>query len=384
MARSSLDTVVHATILVAPLALALAYIAFTPAPEPVLVHGPGDCAAAVEPAVAVAAPEPPPAAPALVVAPAPAPASVAGAGVLLFDDRLALSVEPDLTWSKGQLRVHPNDYGVTVSKSVDMTRLPAELVALAGRRFMVYGADGSACATDAGAMSIYARVDGSVAPWDDPELDEAEAARALREARSDTWEHHAHFLLARTGAPRCRGLWARRADLPAAAVYGRRKLDESAHDALAAEIADELDDHPRVLGLRAEYTEWYLDIDAEFRAEHPAWTSFYRDSLVVQRWDEIGGARSYYTVDVGSPGESCSGEFFGHVSFVLSPAADPQPGHAWDILEGEGFWRPEAVMDLDRDGRLEAVTAGGTHLETMGSDPALAQSYEIPWYGCPC
>lgn len=380
MPRSTLDTFVYATILVAPLATALGYIALTP-PEVLVVAGPPtDCPEPVAVAIADAevspAPEPEPEP---VVEPvAAAPTSLAGAGVLLFERRLVLATRPDLAWSKGQLRVHPNESGITVSKAADPAKLPAALAALTGARFMVYAADGSACTTFAGDASIYARVDGDF-------YYEEEQAGALTQVRRDVWQDHAELLLARTVGPsRCTGLWARRADLPAPAVFGARDLDEAATDALEQQIAAIIKDEPKVLGLRADYTLWYRDLPEEARDDRAAWPDFYRDSLEVRRWDEIGGARTYYTVDVGSPGEACSDEFYGHVSLVLAPAADPRPGHAWDVVETDGFWRPQALMDLDRDGRLEAVTAGGTTLTTAGSDAALEQSYEIPWWGCPC
>jgi hypothetical protein len=56
---------------------------------------------------------------------------------------------------------------------------------------------------------------------------------------------------------------------------------------------------------------------------------------------------------------------------VLTPHADP------------GFLDPIAVMDVDRDGHLEAVTGDATKLETRGPKP-LAFSYSFLSVFCPC
>lgn len=394
MARSPLDTLVYSTILVAPLATALAYIAFTPAPAPVVLVATPDCPAAAEPiAVVIAAEEPAPVAivdePAPVVdEPAP-PATVepptAGAGALMFDRRLVLATDPDPSWAHGALHNHANAYGMTVTKAVDPARLPGFLGALAGQRFTVFAADGSSCLVDAGPLSVYARVDGDVNIYIEPGDEGYDASgepspKQMAALRKQVFLDHAELLVARLeGSPRCTGLWARRADLPAPAVYGERSLADADANALAAEVAPVLADHPAVLAIRAKYRTWYDEIDAGYRATVSAWPAFYRESIVVRRWDEVGGAGTYYTVDVGTGGEACSSEFADHTSFVLTRDAG-----GWQIVPGQGFWRPLALMDLDRDGHLEAVTRGGVALESSGPDRGFAQSFEIPWWGCPC
>jgi hypothetical protein len=390
MARSKLDTLVYSTILVAPLATALVYIATVPTPAPVVVLSPAaDCAQPAE--VVPIAEELDVAEPAPIleepVPPATAEPPPAGAGVLMFERRLALATDPDTAWGKGSLRGHTNDYGVTVTKAADMARLPSFLAALAGQSFTVYAADGSACIVDAGPMSIYARVDGQIMIHADEELagddmpeEGGPSPAQLAELRRDVYADHAELLVARPeGNARCDGLWARRTALPAPAVFGARAQSEEDRGQLAAAVAPLLVDQPAVAALATSYAAWYEDIDPDHRADYPGWSDFYLQTIDVRRWDEIGGDRSYLTVDVGSPGEACSTEFSDHASFVLARSGD-----TWQVLEDPGFWRPQALMDLDRDGHLEAVLHGGFTLDSRGPDRGLSMSFEIPWWGCPC
>lgn len=386
MARSTLDTLVYSTILVAPLATALVYIASATAPEPVIVVATPDCPAPAPASTPTTIPaESAIAEPVLAeaVPPATAEPPPAGAGVLMFDRRLVLATAPDSAWATGPLRGHPNEYGVTATKAVDLARLPSFLAALADQRFTVFAADGSSCVVDSGPLSIYARVDGEVrmlAASDEEWGDEGPSPRQLAGLRKQVFADHAQLLVARPeGNPRCTGMWARRADLPAPAVFGVRPLTEEATKLLADEVAPLIADLPAVARLAASYEAWYDDLDGDGREHYAKWSGFFRETISVRRWEEVGGASEYLTVDIGSDGVACSDEFAEHTSFVLV-----RDGDAWRVLADEGFWRPQALMDLDRDGHLEAVTANGFALVSSGPDHGLAQSFEIPWWGCPC
>ncbi len=386
MARSTQGTLVYSTILVAPMVTALAYIATTTAPEPVIVVATPDCPApALEPTPVPTVAEPAIAEPVLdeVVPPATAEPPPAGAGVLMFDRRLVLATAPDNAWATGPLRGHPNEYGVTVTKAVDRARLPSFLAALADQRFTVFAADGSSCVVDSGPMSIYARVDGEIrllAGSDVEWNDDGPSPSQLAALRKQVFADNAQLLVARPeGNPRCTGMWARRADLPAPAVFGVRPLTEEAAEILADEVAPLLAGQPAVATLAASYEAWYADLGDGGHEHYAKWPAFYRESLSVRRWQEVGGATEYLTVDVGSHGVACSDEFAEHVSFVLV-----RDGDEWRVLADQGFWQPQALMDLDRDGHLEAVTNNGFALVSSGPDRGLAQSFEIPWWGCPC
>lgn len=385
MVGSKQDTLVYSLILVAPLATALVYIADARAPAPVaqeIVDCPPPIAAPQPTSVVHAIVEPAP-------APAPAPAPTiappivdpsAGAGVLMFDHRLVFSTDPVPAWGKGPLRSHANEYGVTVSKLVDPAQLPADLAASASASFTVFAADGSSCLVDAGPLSVYARLDGDIMIYaDDGDSEDGPTAAQRNKLRRDVYAEHATLLLARTSNQRCDGLWARRTDLPAPAVFVARNLPVDADQALTASVATMVAAEPAVAALALNYAAWHADLDAETRAMYPAWSDYYTKTLVVRRWDEVGGPRSYLNVDVGSVGEACGNEFAEHTSLLLERSGD-----TWQVLDDPGFWRPDALMDLDRDGHLEAVTGGGRTLTTAGPDASFAQSFEISWVGCPC
>jgi hypothetical protein len=403
MARSKLDTVIYATILLAPLATAIGYIALTPAPEPVIVTIPAIAQVApttapapqtIEPPIAapepsIAAPEPSIAAPEpIAVQPPAAPVDAGpsitpepGAAVLLHERQLLLSTAAEPSWATGKLRAHPLEYGLAASKAVDPTRLPAELQPLVGARFIVHAADGSSCTAEAGTLSLYAREDGIDYDFDD--VDENGEPRQpspaqLLAARKGIFED-AHLLFARlAGNARCNGLWARRADLPTPTVFTSVALDEAADAALKTQVLAILETQPAIVALhtsldafRAEYQRNYEEPNELTWAEILA-------SLKVSRWDELGGSRKLVNVEIGLGDQGCGDYFTDEAALMFTIEGDRLQPHA----DG-GFLRPNAVMDLERDGHLEAVTTSGQTIETRG--PATGhQSYEFPYNGCRC
>ena len=378
MPRSKLDTLIYATILLTPMAVAAGYLAFTPAPAPTIVEVPV-ASACPEPA-ALAPPacepsEPAASTPTPAVEPAPAidPASrQAGAGMLLYDHQLVLATAPDLTWSKGQLRDHKLEWAVAVSKRVDTTRLPDPLRALADARVIVYAADGSTCTatTRPDGLTIHGRQDGELAY---PDEGHDEVTPAQQQAVREQVFAEAQLLRARLhrDGERCDGVWARAAALPAPAVFAARDDEDPA---LRERVLAALAPSPRLEALARSYRHH----NDESGAEQPEWPVYLRDTLQVTRWDELGGARSYLNVVVGDGGEACSGLFSDQLAVLFAVTDD-----GLVLLDQPGFIHPLAIMDLERDGQLEAVTEGGMHLESRGL-PGTVQRFEIPYHGCPC
>ncbi len=392
MARSKLDTAIYATILLAPMVTAVAYIAMTPeaapivaaaqpgrvleatspcAPTPVLEHSP---IVEVVPVEMVEVPEVP-------ASPEDASAlpAIPGAGMLLYEGQLVLVTDPDLDWATGRLRSPPNEYGVIASKAVDAAKLPAALAPLVNARVVVYAADGSACTASTGAMTMLGREDGDI--FYDAEGAPLDAAGLLA-LRKDVFTR-AQLLLARQSrvaddgrTRRCEGLWARRADLPAPTVFGLRALDPESELALEQQVLEVIDGLPEVASLRAAY-------EAD-RAGHyapdavPVWSAFLDETLTISRWDEIGGSRSFVNVEVGDGGEACS-DSFGEQRLLLFAL---QGGALVQQPEG-GFSRPLAIMDLEGDGSLEFIGDGGTALRGPQED-AVLQRYSFPYHGCGC
>lgn len=389
-------TLVLAAILLAPLAVSLAYLGTRPAahadapfaasaPCPMDVPAPPREVAMPPhevPSITEVTPTPRPAVPPVPeVAPtlppgddapgAPVGPSVAtgvrdpGDVVLLHERQLVVTTAPDATWSKGPSRPTLLPEGIEVRKTVDLARLPASLQAVLGARFTLYAADGGSCIGEATGLSIYGRETG-------PNELSAESSREALRAVTDDISADGHVLLARLRAPRgCTGLWARRSDLPAPALFGRVPDDP----ALRARVRAVIEAQPSILALHTARDAYLKDIGDPESLE-PTWSVFVDQSLSVQRWDEVGGPRSFVTAQVGLE-EGCgafnerTAVLFVLADDTLSPHPDP------------GFLDPLAVMDVDRDGHLEAVVDHGHTLETRGPGD-LARGFRFPDYNCPC
>jgi len=389
MARSKLDTLVYATILLAPLATAIGYIALTPAPEPVIVTIP-----AIAPVAALAPTPPEPPVPVVDAEPAPEPPAAdedaeatpePGAALLVHERQLLLSTTGEQSWAHGRLRAHELEYGLAASKAVDPTRLPAGLQRLVDARFILYAADGSSCTANPGALSLYAREDGDIDDYSD--MDRAVDEHGVRlpptpaqqlAARKAIFAE-AHLLFARlAGNTRCNGLWARRADLPTPTVFAAVALDEAADAALKTRVLAVLASQPAIVELRAAFDAYLAEYGRNY--DEPAeltWTEVLQ-SLKVSRWDELGGPRKLVNVELGLGDQGCGDYFVDEAALMFTIEGDRLQPH-----QDPGFLGPNAVMDLERDGHLEAVTMSGQTIETHGPHTAH-QSFEFPYSGCRC
>jgi hypothetical protein len=352
----------YAAALLAPLAASLTFLALAPRVE----DGPCLPAPVVVPALA---PLPPadcddlPAPP--VLEPAPAPPRDVGAAVLVHERHLLLATLPDMTWAAESPRVRGHADGLTVDFDPARDVVPAELQAQAGARFTVYAADGAACVAEAGPLGIHGRMDGVFL------FDEAPPTRDELEETAAALQPESHVVRAALRGRGCAGVWARRADLPAPIVFGRRKPDARER----AEVRRLLDAQPAVAALRAERAEYYADLPPEDAA---GWTAFVRDTLELAAWQEVGGARRYVTAQIGSDAEGCDG--FGERAAVLFL----RDGDVLVAQPGPGFLDPLALMDVDGDGRLEAVADRGRALESRAEASPLAFRHEFPELGCGC
>ena len=379
MARSTHDTLIYATILLVLLATAIGHIALTPAAEPVLVTMPAtgeSCPAQLTPPDPPTPPEPPPAPLESPTPPAPAIAPpTAGAAMLLTDRQLVLSTAADKAWARGRLRAHEFTGGLAVRRSVDPTRLPAALQPLIDARVVVYAADGGSCIGQVGALSIYGREEGESYLFEGDADNPTSPADRL--AMRDRVYENTSLMIGRLQAPtRCDGLWARRADLPAPAVFGAAALDEAAQARLRAQVLAMIETEPAVIALRREYDAFLAASGPE--AEDPAWPEFLRSTLTLTLWHEVGGPRRLLNVEIGAGEQGCGDYFTTRIGVLFTLDDAELVAH-----EDPGFTYPAAVMDLERDGQFEAVRSGGQELETRTPD-GVSQSFSFPWHGCSC
>jgi len=408
MSRTTLATLTYATILIAPLAATIGYFALTPVSTPTpAITDPAPIVAApvVAPPIAttpvVTAPviAPPIAAPlaAPVVQPGPltaTPTIVSGPGgaVIMYEHQLALSTDGELDWTTGEVRSN-GPSGIAASKAVDTTLLPDPLKPLVGAAFNLYSADGRQCTANTGAFSLYGRLDREPEFGDDgdprpPTTDEIKGlAGSILES--------AELLLAGLTDDTCDGVWARRADFTPPTVFGLVALDKPSRAALQPRLLALLEAHPNIAGLRNAYKAHRRDKikankesaaydkahpdevnpDAAPRQTPPAWDEFLRTSLTLTRWDEVGGARKLLNVVVGRDGDMCQ------VFVDKAAAIFTLEGEGLQVMPGPGFLGPRAIMDVERDGKLEAVVSHGT-LETRG--PNSFPSFNFDPYECPC
>lgn len=406
------DLVALSAILIAPLAATLVLmrgageapapaqastIVEPPAAAPVVVAQP----AAVEPPTAVEIPptvEPPPAVeppttPGVVVeavAEPPAPAHDPAQIMLLKDKDLVLHTQPDPTWSTGRLSIIAKPGQLTVSRKADLKALPPSLRALADATVTVYDTDGSACVAAVGPLRAEQDESGDVymdlAGDDDGNFDAFEPPAdkaALRKHAEESFQDPGQLLLARQknqkGKP-CPGVWARRADLPAPAVYGRRELAEADAKALTATALAAVRAQPEFPTIEAAYAARVAEYGAD--AGLPPWDEFVTANFTATRWDEVGGPRKIVSIELEEKLDGCGDVFDGHIALLFE-----QQGDALVRLPQTSWLNLVALMDLDRDGVLEGVTnydLTHTVVSTGPSASVYADAYSDNYVGCRC
>lgn len=381
------DTLVYATILLAPLATALGYMLSAADPtivtvvEPAIECTPVTCVPEVE-VVAPAVPEvvmpevPEVVAPAVpeVVAPAEpeaatpevsAPFASAGASMLVHEGQVVLSTEADIAWARGRLQFDSSEETdtVTVWKEAKRERLPAALRTIVDAGVTLYDVDGNACTAQISGLSVYAREHGLDFYSD---YQSAPDRATIRARRADAFPQARLLLGAVDGE--CTGVWARRADLPAPALFAPVIPGDSEDAALREQVRRAIARFPEVLAMRAEYE---ADV-ARRTSDEPMrdWPTYVRDTLALSRFDEIGGPRRIVNVVVGDGGDDCSDEFSTQVALLFTLTG------AKLAYTADGFIEPRTIVDLERDGEFVALTEDGRAL--------AGDSFQFPLHGCGC
>ncbi len=387
------DHLVLTALLLLPLAGALLiHTAREGSPEPV-IPALDACGAASEPIVEPAPVEPEPvlaepvlAEPVLaepvLAGPAPEPTSpvqaepaaplLPGAMVLVHDGKAILADHADPTWSKGKIRYASDDGMFSARVRADVTAVPPELAALVGQRMVVHSADGSACVAELGPLFVYAAETGE-------NLESGDDRVAAREHAAEILGYRGALVAELRGQDGpCHGIWARRADLPAPRVFGSIPADAAIDGPLAARVLEALHGAPELAELERER----LAFDREYGPDDARpFADAVAEGLMIHRWREIGGERLLIEAEVRIGEEICSSGFFGERAFLFEVQGDAL------VRRPQGVRRPVALLDLDRDEHLEAVTVGleGWSLYSEGPHAGELRSiFELPYLGCPC
>lgn len=396
------DLVVLSAILTAPLAILLATHFSVNAEVAEVVAEPAPVVACELPAPAPALPEPAPE-PAPVVAPAPAPAPVVAPEppaptrdpsqfMLMHDADLVLDSGPELAWSSGKIghRAAPGEFVAWRPAVAD--RLPEPVRALLGATVSVYSADGSACIATVGAARVQVERTGDVfevsTDTDEGSTYEPPAdASALKNMSRETFAGAGAdgLLLARQrnrDDRACTGLWARRADLPAPAVFGLRDLSPEDHRRLTDDALALVRALPEFADVRDAYAARLAEYGPEYAAEQPSWDTWLDANFRVDRWDEVGGPRTFVSVELREEAEGCGDWFSEGFALILERQGEQL------AVRQPGWFDLAALTDLDRDGTLEGLVTGEFgYQELMATGPnaaAVADTFSIPFWGCSC
>jgi hypothetical protein len=181
----------------------------------------------------------------------------------------------------------------------------------------------------------------------------------------------------------CPGVWARRADLPAPIVFGRRTPPEAERDALREEALAVVRAQPEFAALAAEHARHGEQLDAGSRDDEPDWDTFVATNFSVELWHELGGPRQYVSVELRLRDPvPCGYDDYGKLALLLE-----RRGDRLVRLDQESWFDLAALMDLDRDGVLEGVSRDDDHTALRADDKSAAHARDelyISFVGCPC
>src|SRR5690606_13624344 len=203
-----------------------------------------------------------------------------GEAMLLHGDALVVATDVASSWATGRLTLTAEPGRLVAQRSVSWARLPAPARNLADAAVVVYATDGSACVATVSRPRLHLERTGEAFPVTLGSDDEGYEGfdyvptdlKALRSKVKALFEVASDRLLLTTqqahdGRP-CRGGWARRADLPAPQVFGRRALSPDDRDLLASSALPVVRAQPEFTALALSHARHLLETR---RAGEPDW-----------------------------------------------------------------------------------------------------------------
>lgn len=303
------------------------------------------------------------------------------------DAGLVLSTEAQAQWGKGRLRGHAGSGMFRAAKKADGNKVPRELWAQRGRTFDLYDDSGKRCTVALGDLWVLGQHNGPdhYALFDDGEheldYDEIEARTFTRkEIRTQVWSWAessggAWLVADMIGAEDCGAvMWGRDSTLPAPVVlqYSDEPTELTAKRLAQHESSDVL------AQTKKDYEQWYSELSSDEREYETPWSQVAAENpATVTSWLDDTGAERLLELRFGHDSSSCGDGYDGSVN-----AFDRVTPDGWESTElAVG---PEAVLDVDLDGKFELIYANdedGLVLEgeTVTDSLFIEQAFE-----CPC
>jgi hypothetical protein len=283
---------------------------------------------------------------------------------------LASEIEDDWAAGAPEFRVtdRSSSADASVWRSVAVHELPLAILANVGRTVRVYSAEGEACTARIGAPRLVSELWAQFEEWGPYE--------GMSPTATDAWEEGRGTLVAPLATDGDCGtpLWARDAALPAPAVFVR--TDGAAPRAVRKAVFRD----PAMRALARELTEYLTDTGAADETDkRPTLAQNTKD----ERWLDARGRELFTFTIFGDSAGWCGS--FGASWAVFVPTGDDGV-IALDHVGDEVI----AVLDLERDGRIEVLSRawlGPTRLVEVGGEDALVERFTlpgIPLIGCPC
>src|SRR5690606_34936318 len=311
-----------------------------------------------------------------VIEQAPEPTADRAEFLFVTDAGIVLSTDAEREWGKGRLFEPDGEVSYRAAKRADATRVPTALWSMRGRMFDLYGPDGKVCTARLGELRVVAQYDGwSLGgvlgeEWYDQDPEGASKAQI----RAGLWRRDDLWLVAEVeSSGSCRGaLWARDAELPPPTILRRTFAANHASEARAAEFRQSEGLAETGRNSRTDYAQ----LDQEAREYYPTWETLIEEGPTFWSWIDPHGSPRLVGLEFGREPEGC-----GDSPYSRLTALDHVRGDEFVPVAHAHF--PDAVFDVDHDGRLELLYSGDDGPWLMSATLDVQALVEQDWM-CPC